>query len=150
MSADNPLSRISAVRLRFSRLLLLWCVVSIAVSIAVWSLGSGQQVQGERAFLGAVAAQFFVWGAIDGIFAGVGLSQARSADPREAQNLVRTLRFSFRLNFVLLAVGILLCAAGVMFRSIGILGHGIGVTTQVVFLISFDNFFLRGMLRNMP
>ncbi len=147
MPDDSFLDRVRAVRIRFSRMLMVWAVASVLVAIAALILGPARPTESSRAMLGAVGAQFFVWGAIDAIFAIIGMSQAGVSQRRDSDNLIRTLRFSARLNYAMLLVGALLLAAGVLLRSPALMGHGVGAIIQVVFLIVFDNLFLRAMQR---
>jgi hypothetical protein len=115
-----------------------------------------------RALLGGLAAQCFVWGAIDALFAAAGLAQARWPQPpagdavgvsrelRDADHLVRVLGFSVKLNYVWLAIGAALLAAGLVLRAPALIGHGTGVIVQVAFLFVFDRTFLHMLRREMP
>src|SRR5262245_7118139 len=151
MPDDADLSRLRATRMRYARLLLIWSAISILAAIVVLMLAAPiQQTEPARALLSAMAAQFLVWGMMDAVFAILGMSQTGTSEGRFAETLVRTLRFSFKLNFLLLAVGVLLFTAGVVVRSPALIGHGAGVITQIVFLIAFDHLFLRAMQRDMP
>jgi hypothetical protein len=130
--------------------LLGWSVASILLAIALWIVEYTLLAPGQaRAVLGGIAAQCFVWGAIDGLLAA-GSMQGAGMQRRDDENLVKVLRFSSRLNWFWLGLAGLLLAGAAIFRNPAFLGHGIGVAIQAGFLFFFDRLFLRAMTRNVP
>lgn len=130
-------------------MLVTWAIGSIAVGIGLWLIGDAIESTGWRAVLGGAAAQCFIWGVIDGLFASTGFTRA-DLDQRDARNLIRTVRFSSKLDYVWLALGALLLVAGWSLRGPVLVGHGIGLLAQSLFLASFDRLFARHLARAMP
>lgn len=155
------LAGVRAVRRRMSGVLAAWSVGSVLAGAAAWAAAQGRDAP-VRQLLEAVAAQFVIWGAIDLLFAVIGLRQTwRSvgtdddAEQLDTSKLVRILRFNNRLNVVWLAVGAVLLASGLAaaVRRVGseagaasLIGHGVGVLVQGGFLALFDRAFLRRVL----
>lgn len=143
------------VRRRFSWGLLYWSVGSVAVGLPLWLL------QTDRPFLGPVWAHFWIWGAIDLLFAIPGVLQARRADraPRpdrplppdehpelaDAHQLLRTLQFSHKLNWLWVGTAAALLLSAAVVASLPLAGHGTGVLIQGGFLFLFDRRFDRAL-----
>lgn len=159
MDNVDSIPAIRGTRARYSGLLMQWSAGSVLLAIAMFIAMTYQEIAARRAILGAVAAQFLIWGLIDAVFAFAGLRQARRADAgafapadelRDAQNFLRTLAFSMNLNWIWLTIGAVLIGAGIIFNSAPPVGHGIGVLIQAGFLAVFDFSFLRAMRAVVP
>lgn len=142
---------IRRVRRSFSRVLAAWSVVSVVVGVPMWFVVGGP-------FVGAMGSQFAIWGAIDLVFAALGLKQAREADRmpvapdhepdvREARKLLATLQVSHKLNRVWLATAAGLGIWAALASSTSLWGHAVGVLVQGGFLFFYDRRFDRAVAR---
>ena len=139
----GPIATRFAVRRRMSWVLTVWSVASVAAgAVALPLLPAGSE------FWTAVAWQFLIWGAIDLVFAGVGVWQARPSNAEaagseeQARKLLGALRFNGKLNWLWLAGGVALIAwsAAAGWKA-SLLGHGVGVLVQGGFLFAYDKRF---------
>jgi hypothetical protein len=139
----------------FLRMLLVWGLLGIASGAAamVPAWGKADPTAGEK-FIAAVGSQFFIWGAIDALLAGLGLrgvgGRERKPLPVDEESLRRekarrTLRFNAKLDWVWIGGGVLLILLAVPFPggAASLIGHGVGVIAQGGFLLLFDHLFAR-------
>lgn len=116
---------------------------------------------GRAAFVHAIGWQFIIWGAIDAIFASVGVTQSTRAARRPVnaqteadefaagEKLLRTLQFNHRLNVIYLVTAGLLLAWSATLASPALAGHGVGVLIQGGFLFGFDLIYIGRFARLM-
>jgi hypothetical protein len=130
---------------RVGRQLAVWALLSVAGAGLLAGLAAA--VGGDLAVtLRALALQFVVWGAIDGVIAAFGerdrrgrIARGEHRDPAATRafgaRLRRLLRLNAGLDLVYVAVG---AALLVGWRTPAGLGHGLGVLVQGGFLLVFD------------
>jgi hypothetical protein len=142
----SRVQRIRDVRAIFTRTFLFWSLGSIAAGAVVLA------VEGH-AFARTVAVHFVIWGAINLVFALMGVQQGarvKRAAPAEgeideAQRLLHSLRFNQKLNWLWLGMGVVLLILGAALQNAGLLAHGVGVAVQGGYLFAFDRVFERKM-----
>jgi hypothetical protein len=118
----------------------------------------------DSPFWGPFWVQCWIWGAIDLVFAVLGLRQAsvvsktpatdlspESSDSEwnDARKLLRALEFSHRLNWLWLAIAAGLLVWAVVAASVGLAGHGVGVLVQGGYLFWQDRRFDQRLRRAM-
>lgn len=143
----------------FSLRLTVWSLVSIGIGVPAWLLLI------DRPFWGPFFAHCWIWGAIDLVFALMGLRQSQVAartpltpavarlEHADGRKLLATLQFSHKLNWVWLATAGGLYLWAVLVTSPVLAGHGTGVLVQGGFLFLFDRRFdaeLRRTLAEAP
>lgn len=146
-----------------------WSVSSIIAGLVIVWAGRTQE-SASRAFLEALGVQSVIWGAINLVFAVLGVRQSArarrtpidaasiAAELGERDGLVRTLRFNGKLNLLWVSIGmVLLVSAGAAALRgserptvASLLGHAAGVLVQGWFLLSFDRAYLRALSRSSP
>jgi len=128
------------------RQLAAWAALSVVAGIVLIGVANALAADAAAVTLRAVALQFVVWGAIDGLIAAAGerdrrrrLARGEDRDPAATRAFGARLRRLLRLNAGLdvgyLAVGL---ALWLLWRTPEGLGHGLGVLIQGGFLLAFD------------
>jgi hypothetical protein len=159
ISTTFDLTEVRDVRRTHSQVLTGWAATSIAIGLLlVYGRGDAPSSQ----FFIAFGIQCLIWGAINLVFGLIGLQQARTADAipvyaNQASNesvdalkLLRVLKFSMKLNWLWLAIGLGLIVWGFQSnQDPALLGHGVGVTLQGLFLFVFDKVFFSRLRRAM-
>ena len=111
---------------------------------------------GRDAFYFAVAIEFVIWGAINALFAVLGMREitrlnalARPARDEalliKGLSLRRLLRFNHGLNVLWLSIGIALLVWGYRVWSASLVGHGVGVLLQAILLSVLDFAFAKAL-----
>jgi hypothetical protein len=167
MEGEAELQSVRAIRAGMTRQFAAWSISSIMAGLVIAWSGRTQE-SASRAFLEALGVQSVIWGAINLVFAVLGLRQSArarrtpidaasiDAELRERDGLVRTLRFNGKLNVLWVSIGIVLLvsAGAAALRGserptvASLLGHATGVLVQGWFLLSFDRAFLRALSRS--
>lgn len=141
------LTELRGTRRFYSRLLTAWSLASILVGLPAWI------VLKDQPFFGPFFAQCWIWGAIDLVFALLGLKQAATADKTaetpeavaaeqaDARKLLGALAFSHKLNWIWLATAAGLYAWAVAAGSVVLAGHATGVLVQGGYLFVQDRKF---------
>jgi hypothetical protein len=155
MDWTGQLIHTRTVRRRMSLKLATWAGVSMVFALVVFATQPLIPAGAARSLIQAIGAQFLLWGLLDAGFAMFGLRQAQQADRAgtspavidrelsDREKLVRLLRFSNKVNIVMMCLGIGMIAGGVALAHPTLVGHGIGVLVQGGFLRFFDRAFLK-------
>ncbi len=139
----DDIQRVRSLRRRMTMLLLGVSIGSVLSGISMIGFAGQANI-----WLAAIGWQFAIWGAIDLIFALLGLRQCRRADQdllddqAEATQLTKSLRFNGKLNVLWVVIGLALFVPGAMLGNASLIGHGVGVLLQGGFLLGFDRAFL--------
>ena len=135
-----------------SWVLLVWSVASVAAGGVALPLVPAKPRPAAAEFTSAVAWQFLIWGAIDLVFAGLGVWQARAANADHAggepqtRKLLGALRFNRKLNWLWVGGGVALIVWSALTGwAASLLGHGVGVLVQGGFLFAYDRRFERDL-----
>ncbi|HEX8323415.1 MAG TPA: hypothetical protein VF595_05825 [Tepidisphaeraceae bacterium] len=149
--ASEPLLELRRLRAAQAWTLMAVSAFSIALGVALIR-ATGNDARAT--FTHAVGWQFVIWGAIDAIFATMGVVQSigtarrpivaqTEADEFAAgEKLLRSLQFNHRLNIAYLVTAALLLAWAVVLKSPSLAGHGAGVLLQGGFLFVFDLIYI--------
>lgn len=146
---NHAIHRLRRTRATQAFTLLAWAGGSIISGTMLWMV-----YRRDGAFATAVGIEFVAWGAVDCIFAVLGVRQTlqvkglptddttieRERDGRD--KLISSLAFNHYLNIGYLALAGGLFAWGIYSRSTSLYGHGTGVLIQGGFLFVFDIVFL--------
>lgn len=143
-------SGLRRTRERYTIIFLAWAALSVVAGAAIWWLGRGAVVQ-------AAGMEFTIWGAINCVFAAMGLRQMAEArrrndpawDRSDAEKLLGGLKVSRILNWVWLAMGLALAVWAAVAGSPVLWGHAIGVFVQGAFLFVFDQWLERAVSRHL-
>lgn len=151
----SPIPALRSTRRFYSRLLMAWSVASIVLGLPAWLLLK------EHPFLGPFFVQCWIWGAIDIVFALLGLRQAAAADRTpitpdsaaaelaDANKLLGALAFSHKLNYLWLATAAALYVWSLLTLSPYLAGHATGVLIQGGYLFVQDRKFDTAVRRSL-
>jgi hypothetical protein len=136
---------------RHNRRLLAGSIVSMLAAAGLWFAAASPD--GRDRFYLAVAIEFFVWGAIDALFAILGMREIRRLDATasdeailtKGESLRRLLRINHGLNVLWLSIGAALIVWGYRAWSASLVGHGFGVFSQAILLGVLDLAFANAL-----